>query len=195
MILTRRVALWVGLAAAATAGVAWETVPLRDARARLDALPSRGIAFASQEIPPGAVEKKIYGDARVLKRLYIAGRLRFAVTLVDGTYNRHAVHDPLYCFRGAGWEVIGEVRVPLPGGEGKLVRLGRNGETAEALVWFTDGRRRHASALRYWGETTLRRLTLGASGEEPVLVVIQPVGAASLDAHALLEFVPSLAEL
>jgi hypothetical protein len=187
--------LWCGLALAAAAGFAWEAFPLQDAGARLDALPASGVAFASRDVPPGDAERRVYGEARVVKRVYAAGRMSFAVTLVDGTRNRHAVHDPLYCFRGAGWALAGERRVPLPGGEGRLVQLARKGEMAEALVWFTDGRRRHASPLRYWAGTTLRRLTLGASGEEPVLAVVQPLGAATLDPRALFDRVPSLADL
>jgi len=66
--------------------------------------------------------------------------------------------------------------VPVEGGAAQLVRLSKKGQETEALFWFSDGSCRYPSPLRYWWQTTLRRLTLGHSGKEPVLIVIQPVG-------------------
>ena len=48
------------------------------------------------------------------------------------------------------------------------------GTIAEAIFWMSDGRERHSSPSRYWYQTALRRLTLGRSGSEPVLIILQP---------------------
>jgi hypothetical protein len=96
--------------------------------------------------------------------------------VVDGTRNRRAVHDPGFCFRGAGWKIESEQPFALPHGEGRLVRLSRASETAEAVYWYSDGLSAHADPRRYWLEATLRRLSLGRSGPEPVLVMLVPAG-------------------
>lgn len=166
--------LWIGLGLAVVLSVLWSSIPLPDAGKRLSTLPIRGLGFASQEIPLTATEKSIYGEATAVKRVYQFGHRRFILVAIDGTRNRHAVHDPLYCFRGAGWLPASEERFPISGGEACRVRLHRDREEAEALFWFTDGRTRHGSAMRYWWQTTLRRLTFGKSGGEPVLMLLQP---------------------
>ena len=66
------------------------------------------------------------------------------------------------------------------------VQLKKNDRTAEAMFWFSDGTERHSSALRYWLQTTLRRLSLGRSGEEPLLVILQPLTGTALQWDRLL---------
>ncbi len=43
----------------------------------------------------------------------------------------------------------------------------------ETAYWFSTGRQRHTSVIRYWFQATLRRITLGRSDKEPVLIMIQ----------------------
>ncbi len=165
--------LWaLGVAVAVT--LLWEMVPLSDATQRLKLLPREGLGYSSVDVALSRVEKDVYREAQVVKRLYCTASDRVVIVVVDGTRNRHAVHDPGYCFRGGGWRVRAEERQPLPGGAAMRVFLERGADRTEAVYWFTDGVTRHASALRYWAQTSLRRLTLGVWGEEPILVVMQP---------------------
>lgn len=187
--------LWLLLAAALALSLAWEWVPLGDASARLDRLPLVGLGFAGREVPLSAVEAGVYRDARVVKRIYQAGSQRTVAIILDGSRNRHAIHDPAYCFHGAGWTTQAERSVAIPGGEAKLATLVKNGQVAEAVYWFSDGRRRHASAPRYWWQTTLRRVTLGRSGAEPVLVVLQPVTGETVRWDDLFRQLPALFDL
>ena len=187
--------LWAALGVAVLLSLLWELAPLPDAGARLDALPMQGLNFAGREVPLSPIEELTYHPARVLKRIYRVGRQHVEVLVLDGSRNRHAVHDPLYCFRGAGWRVSGTREIELPGGHARWVQLTKGGNTAEALCWISDGVLRHLSAPRYWLQTTLRRLTFGRSGPEPVLVVMQPLGGGTVVWERLLQEFPALLEL
>jgi len=172
--------LWIALIGVMILGAVWEGVRLPDAAGRLKQLPLKGPGFAGRDLPLKEVELKVFGKADVLHRVYVAGGQKFVLTIIDGTNDRHAVHDPLYCFKGAGWTVRSREPRPVAGGQAALLRLGREERDVEALIWFSDGRERHASALRYWWQTTLRRVSLGRSGEEPILIILQPAEGSSL---------------
>ncbi|MEI7730733.1 MAG: exosortase-associated EpsI family protein [Verrucomicrobiota bacterium] len=192
----KRIFLWIGLALAITVSLLWEFAPsCTSSNSRLAALPSKGLGFSAQELPLNETEKQVYHNANVVKRLYQVGRQRFVLLAIDGSRDRHAVHDPLYCFRGAGWKVGTSLEVSVPGGEARWLKLARNSESAEAVIWFSDGTRRHASALRAWWQSTLRRLTLGRSGNEPVLVILQPTGSETVAWDNVFSRCPSLFEL
>jgi Protein of unknown function (DUF3485) len=165
--------LWIALFSALLLGAAAEWFPRSDAAHRLDRLPLSGALFSSRELALTPAEISFFGPARVVKRLYSFQRDRFVLVAVDGSADRHAVHDPLYCLRGAGWQLRATKDVDIDGGRARLLRLSRKGVTREVLYWFSDGASRHASMTRYWLQTTLRRLTLGKSGPEPVLVMLQ----------------------
>ena len=184
--------IWAAIGLAVLAGGLWQLYPLSDAAERLEALPRRGLFFASEDLPVSETEAKIYAGATVVKRLAQVRGQQVVLTLIDGTGNRHAVHDPLFCFRGAGWDVEGESPMAVEWGEARRVQLSRRGERTDAVYWFTDGDRAFGSAMEYWGRTTLRRVTLGASGEEPVLVVITPATDVPVDWDALLAAWPEL---
>jgi hypothetical protein len=169
--------LWAGLAVAVALGLIWQLFPLPDAQARVRALPQSGILYAGQDLPIPPEMRMVFGKAQVLKRGYQVGGQRVIVWVIDGSRNRHAVHDPLYCIRGGGWRIVSQNPFPIRGGSAKLILAEKDGAQAESLVWFSDGNTRHASALRYWGQTTLRRLTLGWSGPEPVLITVQLAGS------------------
>lgn len=188
----KTVVVWAAVALALGLGLVWQFFPLADAEARLAALPRRGVLMVSEDLPVTAAERSIYVGATVLKRLVQVRGQRVILTIIDGTHNRHAVHDPLFCFRGAGWDVVGEQPLAVEWGEGRRVDLQRQGEPAEALYWFTDGNRAFGSSLTYWWRTTLRRISLGASGAEPVLVVLTPVDSRPVDWAGLLEAWPEL---
>jgi len=186
--------LWTALSLALALSLVWQFVPLRDASARLNALPLNGLGFQGRDLPLADVEKAIYSPARVLKRIYQVGRQQVIVVAIDGSRNRHAIHDPTFCFRGAGWTIGAARDLPVPGGYVRVLSLTKDGRQIEAMYWLSDGQTRHASALEYWWQTTWRRLTLGHSGAEPILFVLQPVNRESLDWELLLEQFPSLLE-
>jgi hypothetical protein len=165
--------VWVAAFVVAAAAVLWRLAPLPDARDRTEAVEA-GPGRKLEAIPLAPWEAEYFGRARALRWLATGRGRPVVVTVVDGGGNRRAVHDPGYCFRGAGWTVVSEEPLALPHGEAVRVRLQKAGEELDAVYWFSDGRRAHASPTRYWWDTTRRRLTLGASGPEPVLVLLVP---------------------
>lgn len=171
---TARSLLWLAGLVAAACGFLWQFGQRTDpARARLAAIPLTGENFYGQNIPLSPTEQRVLGRADLVNRRYRFGDRQLFVTVIDGAHDRHAVHDPQYCFQGAGWQVTGERGLVLPGGTGRALHLVRGTESFDALYWFCDGATRYASFPRYWWQTTLRRLTLGQLGSEPVLVVVQ----------------------
>jgi hypothetical protein len=176
-------------------GLLWEYFELPNAKPRLARLPLVGARFIGREIGMTDWEKDFFQDVHVMKRFYRVGGQTFFVTILDGTRDRHAVHDPFYCFRGEGWTLNDRVTLAVPGGEAHIMRMEKNGENFETMYWFTNGDVRHASMLKYLWQTTLRRLTLGQSGSEPVRVMIQPIDASTLDWAAIVDDFPELFEL
>ena len=85
--------MWGAIAVAIMAGAAWQFYPLEDASSRLDELPLRGIMFASEDVPVSEVEQSIFAGARVVKRYAQVRGQKVVLTIIDGTGNRHAVHD------------------------------------------------------------------------------------------------------
>ena len=187
--------LLAGLVLAGLLALAWDLIPLPDAHRRLAGLASGGLGFSSLDVPLNDTEKSIYGAAQVIKRIYHAGRVNLVVVIIDGARNRHAIHDPAYCFRGAGWNLAGERPLPLPGGAGKILSLQKGSETREAVFWFSDGRQRHAQVARCWWQTAWRRLTFGQSGPAPVLVLVQTLDGGSMDWERLPAQLPCLFEI
>lgn len=187
--------LWLAIGVALVLAGLWQYFPLIDAGARLDGLPVKGLFFDSRPMPLNPAEREIYGSARVLKRLVRMRGQAFTLTVIDGTRNRHAIHDPLYCFRGAGWEIRAAAEVHLPHGTARAVSLGQADRQGEAVYWFSNGRQAFTTATRYWAETTLRRLTLGRSGEEPVLVILTSVDRRTPDWAGILAIWPELMQL
>lgn len=183
-----------GLLLAVILALVWDRVPLPDAQNRVAGLAPAGLGFTSREVPLNETEKSIFGPAQVTKRVYRVGRQNFVIVIIDGTRNRHAVHDPTYCFRGAGWTIAGERPLALPGGAGQILSLRKGNQTREAVYWFSDGRERHAQVARCWWQTALRRLTFGASGPAPVLVLVQPLDDESAAWETLPVTLPMLFE-
>ena len=178
---TQRGLLWAFTLLCILCGSAWSLVPLSTAADRLAQVPLAAGGFVGREAPLTERELKVLGRVDHLHREYAAGQRTLYVTLIDGSRDRHAVHDPRYCFRGAGWTTLGEEARPVPGGEARWLRAERAGQTAEAAFWFSDGRRRHASLGGYLWSTVLRRVSFGRYGGKPVLVVVQSFSAAPMD--------------
>ena len=170
--------LIVGVLLALLFGIASDRYAKKQTSPRLDRLPIHGTGYAGKEIPLTAGETSVFGSARVVKRIYRHGKATFLLVVIDGSRYRHAVHDPIYCFKGMGWEVNNHTLIPIEGGEATRLTLTRGREKRQAIFWFSDGALRHNSVTRYWCQATLRRLTFGLSGPEPLFVILQPLGEA-----------------
>ena len=190
-----RLLLWVALGVAVVLGLVWQFYPLPDAQDRVSQLPREGYNIIGEDLPIPQATKDFFGDAYLLYRAYEVNGQRIVVWVIDGTHNRHAVHDPLYCIRGGGWNIESQTPLPVDGGNADIVQQTKDGRTTESLIWFSDGKTRHASAPRYWWQTTLRRLTLGKSGAEPVLVNVSPYSTNVIDWKRLADEFPALFEL
>jgi len=191
----KRFGMWLALGAVVALSLLWELVPRTDASARLRRLPQSGFHLASRDVALSPVEADIYHAANVCKRIYQAGHERFILLAIDGTHDRHAVHDPLYCFRGGGWTVGADRLLPVPGGNARILELSKPGRTVEVMFWITDGRVRHGSAVRAWWQSTLRRLTFGYSGDEPVLFILQPLPGQTVNWDDVLVDFPALFDI
>lgn len=187
--------LWFVLGLAIFLALIWQFYPLPDAKKRLDNFPLYGPAFEGKKLEKDAFEKSYFKDVTVLKRLYNVEGTNYFVTVIDGSNNRHVVHDPYYCFKGGGWDITGAKEITIPGGNAMLVNLRRGDETTEALYWFTDENKRYSSALEYWMQATFRRLSLGFSGPEPVLVTILPIAKKTIDLPNLEKNFPEIFQL
>jgi hypothetical protein len=185
-----RAALWSLLAACVLLGTLWRMVPLPDAQDRLRQLPAFGDARRSRDLPLTESEIRWLGDAQAVKRVYRFGGREFLVTVIDGTRNRRAVHDPMYC-----WTITKSTEQPLPGGNGTVLRVVEDGIEREVLFWFSDGIVKHSSPARFWLQTSWRRATLGRLGDEPLLVLVEPLDSAPVNWFRLLDAVPWLMDL
>lgn len=184
--------LWFFLGFAVLIGLLWQFYPLSDGRKQMETLPLMGPGFYGKNIPLTEFEKSALNSVGIIKRLYRSGSTNFFITVLDGTYNRHAVHDPRFCFRGDGWDVINETPFQTPYGTASIYTIKKQGIEREAMVWFTEGDRHFSSPVEYWFRSALRRLTLGYSGPEPLLVIVQPVDKARPDWNLLIENFPPL---
>lgn len=148
---------------------------LPDASERIARFPKQGPMFQSISVPLTDFEKDMLGGAKGYKAIYLWQGLRYAYTMIDGTHNRQAVHDPRYCFRGAGWTILTDVSVDFSGGKARRVKLSQDEVQSEALFFYSDGENVFDRPLEYWMRATMRRWLRRFGGEEPVLVMIQPV--------------------
>lgn len=165
---------WSVLLAIIVLGMALDRVPLRDASDRLERLPAFAPGLVTREGAVSEAERQVFGEARIFRREIALQKEGFILTVIDGTKNRHALHDPYYCIQGAGYQIVHAQKCAIVGGAATELTV-RKGESERKLIfYFSDGTRRHDSPLRAWSESALRRLSLGSSGAAPVLVLIEP---------------------
>jgi hypothetical protein len=168
------------------------SVELEDASQRIAAYPRAGAGYTSREIPLNTFEKDMLGDAQGYKFIYVYHGLKYAITLLDGTNNRQAVHDPRYCFRGAGWDITEDTTIDFSGGSARKLKLMSDSKNSEALFFYSTGLTAFSQPMQYWLHTTIRRWLRSYGGAEPILVMVQPVeGSISLD-YALSGLLPLL---
>ncbi len=183
---------WAGIALIVAMGCLWQFFPLKDASDRMSRFPLSGLGFQSQDFEVTEVEKSVFKGNNLMKRYVVMGGQHFFLSVVDGSKYRNAVHDPTICFLGDGYTVDRREPINVPGGTGELIHMVKeDGTTRTVFLCFSDGTQRYASVVHYWFDTTMRRLTLGKWGEEPIRIIIQPIGDKSLNWHRLLfEFIP-----
>jgi hypothetical protein len=145
----------------------------------MDALPLSGPGYVGNNVPLNEFEEKTFKGVSVLKRIYRINNENYLITVLDGTHDRHIVHDPYYCFTGSGWEIEKQKEIPLGDGKGTELVLHRGSKMRAALFWFSDGTIPFGSPLEYWWKSTLRRISFGKSGQEPLLIMIQPIDSIS----------------
>lgn len=184
--------LWISLFVAIALGALWQFYPLPNADQRINSLPFVGPGYRGKDVPLTAFEEEFFKGVNVIKRIYTVGNKTLFITILDGTNNRHVVHDPYFCFKGSGWNIESAETVNIPNGIAKLLKIEKNQVKKEALFWFSDGTKNYDSPYQYWKETTLRRLSLGKSGPEPVLIIVQPIEEGSLNWKNLETQIPEL---
>jgi hypothetical protein len=176
--------LWTALLVAIALGFIWQLAPIPDAKERINRLPLSGLGYTGYDLPLDPFEKEFFQNVNIVKRIYQVNGRKFFITVLDGTRNRHAIHDPYYCFVGGGWNILQDHKIPIKNGNASKLLISKQGEQREALFWFSDGTDHYNSPLRYWIQTSLRRLTLGLSGNEPVLILVQPLQGDPVDWNA-----------
>ena len=174
-------------------GVLWDCCPLTTDAARLDDVPLRGPGYAMTDLPLTDSEAERYENVHTRKRLLICRGHAVIMTMIDGSQDRHAVHDPTYCLRGDGWRIEHTGTLQVDHGEQvSHLRVSRDGVTREAVYWFTDGQKAFPSIMEYWWKCSARRMSFGWSGDEPVFVLMQPANDAPVHWRRILESVPAI---
>jgi len=181
------VVLWSMLAVSIIVGSVWRLCPLPDAQERLRRLVRVTERTHGRDVPITESERERLGEATAVRRVCDVGGAQFTVTAIDGTRNRRVVHDPTYC-----WTVTGSSEMPVDGGTAKMIRVVENGREKEMMYWFSDGTVRHASPIRYLGQTAVRRMTLGWAGREPILVLVEPCEARTVNWFRFIDDFPTL---
>jgi len=171
----------------------WGLKPLPDSSGRLQTLALETKKVVGRKLALSEAEKTLYSGCKVSKRLYTTAKDDVIVALVEASNDRHAVHDPSYCLVGAGWSIESRKRFELPNGEAEelLASHPKYGRAA-VLYWYTDGRTAFRSTTEYWWRTSLRRLTMGRSGQEPILVLLSALSPEEINWSRFLLAFPEL---
>lgn len=161
----------------------------------LDDIPVSGYGYDGRALEFSQAERVFLGNAEAIKHEYSQASYRLIVVVVDGSNNRHAVHDPIFCLRGAGYETTGQAAFPIINGHGQLVSLAKGPTKQEVAYWFTNGEQRYTSFSRYLAESALNRLTLGKLGQQPKMVTVYSVGERIPNWSSLLDRFPVLLDI
>ncbi|MEN9975554.1 MAG: hypothetical protein RLZZ282_1560 [Verrucomicrobiota bacterium] len=170
----KRFILWTALLGTATLTLLWPAIPIPNAQARIASIPCSSSDFKSSPIKLSDADREQLGKAHAIQRLIeTRNGDRLILTVIDGSDNRHAVHDPSYCFAGANWKLLTKTTVKVPSGDATWLALSHDDKTTHVLWFFDDGKHQFSSPFHYWLATSLRRATLGRSGDEPILVSLR----------------------
>ena len=164
----------IALVSSITLCALWESTSIQDASPVVAAIPEQGATFSSRPVPLTKADVGNLRGATAVKRLYAQHDQLIWFSCINGSRNRNAVHDPAYCLLAGGWSIEAREEIAIPAGVARLLTFRRADESTQLLYWFSDGRSCYHSMTRYWAHTTLRRITLGHSGPEPVLILLRP---------------------
>jgi hypothetical protein len=166
--------LWLIFGISVVLTLVWPNIPLKSASARLHSIPSSGPDFRTRRVQISTADRRLLGDAEATQYLITTkSGSRLLLTLIDGTNNRHAVHDPIYCFVGNGWQIQRRETVPIPLGHATWLSLANQQHRSDVMWFFDNGKKQFESPVEYWFQSALRRLTLGKSGDESILVSLR----------------------
>lgn len=188
-------ALSVALVVLGMIALGLDTHPLPDGQERLTRLPTYGEGFALRPVAARAEDTAVFGTAAVRRFSLACEQGSFLLTVIDGTRNRHALHDPIYCVSGAGWQVADEEEIKTSHGRVKALRLQKQGQETHLLYFFADGTRHWTSPTRTWLAQALRRASLGNSSEAILLVELQPYQKTKPDWKQVVHTLPLLSNL
>jgi hypothetical protein len=85
-----------------------------------------------------------------------------------------------------------ESAVPFMGGEAMRMSLKSEEIECQAIFFYSTGRTIFSNPTEYWLRATLRRWTLGRSGPEPVLIMVQSLDSGASMDDAVNQFLPLL---
>lgn len=169
MKLPRTPLLWIALLLLTTVLIYWSVTLPPSARDRIDAIPTEGLSYKLEPLPWSEYERKTLKNAVGSKWKCRIGNEEVVLLVVDGAQNIHAIHDPAFCLRGAGFELASEADVPLPGGKAKQLELQNGDQRREVVYWFSNTRERYHSLLQFRLDTTFSRIY---SNIDPPLMVL-----------------------
>ena len=190
--------LGVALIFAVLISILWDQTELKDGSARINEFLKTPLSFGvkTRSMDPTKNEEAILGSALVVKNVYQINQQQFLVMALDGTKNRQAVHDPAHCFHSSGWTIDVAEDYSLPNGTASRLEIHQKDNQTEVMFWYSNGAAQHASPVSYWFQSTFRRLTLGLSGDEQVLILIQKLtDQEKTDWSTLFEKVPALTKI
>lgn len=164
------------LLAAIILSLGWDYIPLANSVDRLAQLRESGALIGAENLPLSAEDLAALKGAEAIKLCsHFEGR-DWTLIAVDGTRNRKFIHDPQYCFQGTGWKCVEKKKLQLTKGKAEILKFTRDGETKLFAYWFDNGTRSFHSMPEFLFQATLRRITLGLSGHEPVFLTLYPSG-------------------
>lgn len=170
----KRILLGLSCGVAAAVALIWPALPMAGGSGRLAEIPLEGADFRSDPLELTSADKEFLAGASAVKRVLRPNRgAPIMLNVIDGSGNRHAVHDPGYCIAGGGWVVRSRKEMAMSSGVANWISMEKDGQTMEALWFFDDGVRQFGSPLEYWWRASLRRATRGLSGSEPLLVMLR----------------------
>lgn len=140
---------------------------------RIDALPLHGATFDGEPLQLTPQEGDYLGNAEAIKRLYTVGGDSYVVVVIDGTHNRAAVRTPESCFLGAGYSILEEYYIPIPGGKATALIMKQGEDTRHIIYWYTTGYSHHSSPMKQSLQSALRRISPGSGANEPFLVIVE----------------------
>lgn len=175
--------------------LALDSYKLSNGQERVQRIPTYGPGFALRPLPAQADDAALFGKAQVHRFTLACRQGNFLLTIIDGTDNRHAIHDPVYCVSGAGWQVTEEQEIKTSHGRVKALRLNKQGRETHLLYFFADGERHWTSPTRTWLGQAARRASLGTTSEAILLVELQPYQKTKPNWVELVHTLPVLTEL